>query len=107
MIRRSCFALLAACSAIACSAAPDEPSDEPEWVGGSSDALQTGQIYTFRAVHSGKCLAVAGASTANLAAIEQRSCSGSASQQFRVEAMGDFVRVVNVGSGKCLDVSGA
>ena len=38
--------------------------------------------------------------------IEQRTCNASAAQNFRVEAIGNYLRVVNVGSGKCLDVSG-
>jgi hypothetical protein len=61
--------------------------------------------------YSGKCLDVAGISTANGAAVWQWTCLGAANQQFTLRqatATGnpnDF-QLVAVHSGKCVDVSG-
>ncbi|MCC3764492.1 RICIN domain-containing protein [Glycomyces sp. TRM65418] len=58
--------------------------------------------------HSGKCLDVIGASTADGAEVAQYTCSGGANQQWRLQdAGGGYVRLVAGHSGKCLDVEGA
>jgi mannan endo-1,4-beta-mannosidase len=57
--------------------------------------------------HSGKCLDVTGASTANHALLQQYSCGTGANQQFQFQPTdGGFYRIVAQHSGRCLDVSG-
>jgi len=58
--------------------------------------------------HSGKCLDVSGASTADGASVIQWTCSGGTNQQWSVQDAGNgYVRLVARHSGKCLDVGGA
>jgi hypothetical protein len=63
----------------------------------------------IRAAHSGKCLNVSGASTADRAKIIQYTCAGAAAtnDKFKIVPRGGgnyWIQVV--GSGKCLNVSG-
>lgn len=58
------------------------------------------------AVHSGKCLSTAG-DLRDGAPLIQEDCDGTPAQQFRVEASGDAQRILNLQSGKCLDVAEA
>ena len=58
------------------------------------------------ALHSGKCLDVAAASTDDRAEIIQWQCHGGENQQWRVEAVTGGYQLVARHSGKCLDVSG-
>lgn len=70
------------------------------------NALSDG-VFTFKAAHSGKCLDVSGASTANGAAVQQWSCNGSAAQTFKIESIGDgYSKITNTNSGKALDIAG-
>jgi hypothetical protein len=66
------------------------------------------QMYKICNAYSGKCLGVVGGSTADGAAIEQRAYSGASGQTWQIlqVSYGNF-KVVNVTSGKVLDVSGA
>jgi endo-1,4-beta-xylanase len=85
----------------------DDTSNDSEQVRQSIvvDALAT---YTITGVHSGKCVEVAGGSTADGARLQIATCNGSMRQQFRMEATdGGFYRIRNVGSNKCVDVNGA
>lgn len=89
---------------IGCS---DGSLDEPEEVGQSAAgvAVDTAPTYTLRGVASGKCLQAVGGSTANVAAIELRTCDGSRAQQFRLEQVsGERYAIRNVQSNRCLDV---
>ena len=61
--------------------------DAPD-TGASSHALEPG-TYQLQAVHSAKCLAVPGASAANGTSVEQQSCQGLASQQWKLLARPD------------------
>lgn len=62
--------------------------------------------YSIKAVHSGKCLEVVGASTAAAAAIQQASCNGSAAQRFQVAHQGNgYYRIANLNSGLALHVA--
>lgn len=55
--------------------------------------------------HSGKCLTVPDAATANSVVIAQGTCGGSAGQTFTLQPAGEgFYRIVATHSGKCLDV---
>jgi hypothetical protein len=57
------------------------------------------------ALHSGKCIAIEGASTADGARVIQRGCSGGRNQTFEGRPAGvGYLNIVATHSGKCLDV---
>jgi hypothetical protein len=70
--------------------------------------LDPGATYRIVSELSGNCVDVAGGSTAVGSELQIEPCSGSASQQFTVQAQsgGQYV-VRNVNSGLCVDVPGA
>ncbi|WP_438031419.1 endo-1,4-beta-xylanase [Sorangium sp. So ce204] len=73
-----------------------------------SVTIDTAATYTITGVQSGKCVEVAGGSTADAAAMQIASCNGSTRQQFRMEsAGGGYYRIRNVNSNRCMDVAGA
>ncbi|SHG47309.1 RICIN domain-containing protein [Massilia sp. CF038] len=62
--------------------------------------------YTIVSAHSGKCVDVAAASTADGANIQQYQCNGTGAQAFDVTNMGnDVYRILNANSGKAVDVA--
>ncbi|HEU4329362.1 MAG TPA: family 43 glycosylhydrolase [Roseiflexaceae bacterium] len=62
--------------------------------------------YTLVNRNSGKCLEVAGGSTADGANVQQWACNGGTHQRWRVEDAGSgYSRLVNAQSGKVLDVA--
>jgi C1A family cysteine protease len=64
--------------------------------------------YVLRGDESGRCIEIAGGSTADLAAAQLGDCTGAANQQLHVEgAGGAYFTLRVVASGKCLDVQGA
>jgi hypothetical protein len=66
-----------------------------------------GPLDSLVARHSGKCLDIASASTADSARALQWPCGAGANQRFTVQALGNgYHRLVARHSGKCLDVSG-
>ena len=73
-------------------------------VGMAGVTLPVGR-YTLKSVHSGMCLDVAGASTADNANIQQWSCNGSGAQAFDLSADAGNYHVLNANSGKSLDVA--
>jgi uncharacterized repeat protein (TIGR02543 family) len=76
--------------------------------GTAAQELTVGTVYTLVGVQSGRCMSIAGSSTADLAAVQLQDCSGGANQQFRLEsADSGYYAIRAVGSGKCLDVAGA
>jgi hypothetical protein len=95
---------------LACSPVPPAAEDEPEDLGiadveQASSELTSGRAYVLKAVHSGKCIDVAGASTADGATVEQWDCNGHTNQQFRLTSKATNVFEVSpVHSDKCLDV---
>ena len=60
----------------------------------------------FENLNSGKCIDVAGASTANGAQVLQWTCHGGNNQQLRVLPRGGYHEIRFVHSDKCLDVYG-
>jgi hypothetical protein len=71
----------------------------------STDGLSG--VTPLTALSSGKCVDVAGSSTADGAQIQQSSCTSGSSQRFTIKDMGSSqYELVNVNSGKCLDVTG-
>jgi hypothetical protein len=65
-------------------------------------------VYLVKAVHSGKCMEVAGAGTGNGSNVQQWSCVPTATHhQWQFTAIGDgYYKIINVNSGKALDVAG-
>lgn len=106
--------------AIACAAGSlllgscqDPFNSEPDQAGGKggpneltvSLAVVAG-TYTLQAVHSGKCVDVSAANTADGANIQQWSCNGSKAQQWSVKDLGGGAQELRaVHSGKCADVA--
>src|SRR5450830_474078 len=63
--------------------------------------------YTVSSVSSSLCLALAGDSTEDGAALQQTTCNGSKAQQFDVQLTDDgSYSIINLNSGKSLDVAG-
>lgn len=62
--------------------------------------------YRLVATHSGKCMDVAWASTAEGADIAQVACNGNTAQTFDVIHTGNgFYKLININSGKAVDVA--
>jgi hypothetical protein len=81
------------------------------WPAQAASVPAAGGVYTLVPGASGKCIAVAGGSTANSALLVQVACAaGNTAQQWRVDAApvaGRFT-LASVNSGRCIDVpSGA
>jgi hypothetical protein len=85
------------------SACEPEMLDEVDVVG---DAITSGGVYTLKAVSSGKCVDITGASTASGANVEQWDCSGHANQQFKFVDTGSGIYEVRPqnSTSQCLDV---
>ncbi|MBI2390119.1 MAG: RICIN domain-containing protein [Deltaproteobacteria bacterium] len=60
-------------------------------------------IYELVAVHSGKCLEIAG--DRNGARAKQATCRHTSAQRFRLRWTGDSHTIVSLASSKCLDVT--
>ncbi|MEU9655607.1 family 43 glycosylhydrolase [Streptomyces chartreusis] len=72
--------------------------------GPSGEPATASTTYTVVNRNSGKCLDVAGSSTADGADVQQWSCGGGNNQKWRLEDLGDDThRLVNVATGKVLD----
>ncbi len=94
--------MVVGCGEIEPPAVPDEPlASDVEQIGSE---LTSGDVFTLKAVHSGKCVDVAGVSTADGGNVHQWDCHGLSNQQFRIEAASGGHTVVALHSGKCLDV---
>ncbi len=74
--------------------------------GPSGEPSATSTTYTVTNRSSGKCLDVAGSSTADGANVQQWTCNGGNNQKWRLEDLGDDThRLVNVATGKVLDTA--
>ncbi|AUX44324.1 uncharacterized protein SOCE26_057880 [Sorangium cellulosum] len=77
-----------------------------EDVQSSTGAISDGDVV-IKAVHSGKCLDVAGASTANGASVQQWECNGTNAQVFHLASLGNgYYQISNPNARKSLDVRG-
>jgi hypothetical protein len=74
--------------------------------GGGSGPLPDG-TYELRALHSDKCLDVAGAGAGDGVNVQQYVCNGTSAQRFTVSRSARGYELKNAASGKCVDVSGA
>jgi hypothetical protein len=64
--------------------------------------------YVITSAYSGKCVDVAGASTANGAQVQQYQCNGTGAQRFALTNMGGgWYRLINPNSGKAIDIAAA
>lgn len=74
----------------------------------SAIVIAANTSYTLTGVQSGKCVGIVGISRASGAQLDIETCTSTANQRFRPEAMGGgFFRLRNELSGLCVDVSGA
>ncbi|MFE6195183.1 family 43 glycosylhydrolase [Streptomyces sp. NPDC057838] len=74
--------------------------------GPSGEPSGASTTYTVTNRNSGKCLDVAGGSSADGANVAQYTCNGNANQRWRLEDLGDDThRLVNVATGKVLDTA--
>jgi GH43 family beta-xylosidase len=74
--------------------------------GPAGETANTPTGYRIVNRNSGKCLEVAGGSTADGANIQQWTCNGGANQRWRLEDLADDTsRLVNIGTGKAADVA--
>jgi beta-glucanase (GH16 family) len=93
------FTLVAACAPMDDS--PDDPADTRE------EAITTVPEgdYVLQAVHSGKCVDVAAAGTANGTKVQQWTCNGTVAQVWRFKAVDNGIyEIVNPHADKALDV---
>ena len=93
---------------VGCGAAPDSStSDDVSVLSGQGEALTSNGTYTFgTAVHSGSCMDIAAASTADGAQIQEYSCNGTGAQTFQPVALdATYFKIVNPESGKCVDIA--
>ncbi|GAB4001020.1 hypothetical protein GCM10029992_35050 [Glycomyces albus] len=100
-VNRSLAMIAAALLALALVIAGGEPAaadhDPPD-----------GASVNLAAVHSGKCVDVISASTADGGEVAQYDCNGGANQMWRFDDLGNgYVRITARHSDKCLDVDGA
>jgi len=79
-----------------------------KWSIGSTTVASGVSYFSLVSSQSGKCLDVAGASTANNANVQQFTCNGGDNQKWQmVENSDGYVTLKNKLSAKCLDVAGA
>jgi hypothetical protein len=92
--------LLAAALLVACAPREEDVIDPV------AEELAANGVYIFKAVHSGKCVDITGASALAGANVQQWDCSGRTNQQFRLRDAGSGyyeLRPMN-STGMCLDV---
>jgi hypothetical protein len=64
-------------------------------------------VYQINSAATGKCVGIAGNSTANNAAVEARTCNGAVGQNFTLTSVATgYYAIKNTNSLKCLDVTG-
>ena len=103
----SCYSLCLVLGALGAGCVTDVDFEDSESTATSAITIDVNAHYTLVGVQSNKCVGVVGNSTASLARLEIRTCSGVASQRFQPQAMGGgFFRLRNELSGLCMDVSG-
>ncbi|AWS48656.1 hypothetical protein DKM19_23965 [Streptosporangium sp. 'caverna'] len=75
------------------------------WPSQAATVPVAGGVYTLASGSSGKCVDVAGASSADGALLVQVACNAAATdQQWKAVARGGAFNVVNANSGRCVDV---
>ncbi len=103
-MQRTCIYVGLALLTAGCIAVEDSESGDD--VLSSEAAIADGDVV-IKAVHSGKCVDVAGASTSNGANVQQWDCNASGAQVFHLSSLGDgYYKLVNPSSNKSFDVRG-
>ena len=106
-MKKTYLAITTLACLVGCGAAPE--STDTDNVGAVSDgeALTNSGTYAFgTAVHSGSCMDIAAASTADGAQVQEYACNGSTAQSFQTVALDStYFKIVNSASGKCVDVA--
>ena len=89
---------------VGCSAT-GEPVD---WTQNQDSLTISGTaVYQIKSAANGKCIGIAGNSTANSAIAEERTCNGSVGQKFTIATVATgYYAIKNANSLKCLDVTG-
>jgi hypothetical protein len=97
--------LTLAMSVVGCSSAGEEADTSR-----NAEAFFTPKattVYQIKSAATGKCIGVVNNSTANNAAVEARTCNGSAGQNFTLASVATgYYAIKNGNSLKCLDVTG-
>ena len=102
-----CYGLCLAVGVIGAGCIEGVDSDGSEGSIQAAITLDTTASYAVVGVQSSKCVGVVDSSRTSNARLEIRTCTGTASERFRPEAMGSgFFRLRNELSGLCLDVAG-
>jgi hypothetical protein len=106
LVSRSIHSLRVALSLAALALAGCGEPLEQELLDTTTSRLVADGDYVIKSVHSGKCLDIAAASTADGARVQQWDCNGTGAQRFRVVAVGGgFQRITNILSDKSFDVA--
>jgi len=94
-----CALLIAGCGA---------PGQPIEWSQSQEGlAINPTAVYQIKSAATGKCIGIAGNSTANSAKVEERTCNGSTGQNFTIATVATgYYAIQNSTSLKCLDVTG-
>jgi hypothetical protein len=92
---------------VGCGATPDGSTSEDVTQIDRQEALTSNGTYAFGTlVHSGSCMDIAAASTADGTQIQEYPCNGTAAQTFQPGALDStYYKIVNPVSGKCLDMA--
>ena len=93
---------------VGCGAAPGTSgSDNVNVIDGQDEALTSNGTYTFGTlVHSGSCMDITAAGTADGTQIQEYACNGTGAQTFQPVALDStYFKIVNPTSGKCLDIA--
>ena len=111
----ACSTRIATMLALATIAACGSPGSDVSGTGTQTNdgfgtealGVTLGDIIYLVGAPSGRCVGVAGGSTADQAALELQDCINSATQQLRLETADGYYVLRVVGSDRCLTVSGA
>ena len=80
--------------------------EQVEW-SQSQLTIDPSAAYQIKSAVTGKCIGIAGNSTANSAKVEMRTCNGSVGQNFKIASVATgYYAIKNTNSLKCLDVNG-
>jgi hypothetical protein len=92
---------------VGCGATPSATDTDNVNVLNDGEALTSNATYTFgTAVHSGSCMDIAAAGTADGTQVQEYACNGTGAQEFQPVALDStYFKIVNVTSGKCIDIA--
>ena len=104
VLRKKCGLVLALLTA---GCGPTGEQDESVQDQRSYLTISPTAVFQIKSAATGKCIGIAGNSTANNAAAEVRTCNGLAGQNFTLASVATgYYAIKNTNSLKCLDVTG-